>query len=77
MQLVQEKKYSLRYKCGIWSYVEKKYDVTKQEFFYVMKILKKVRYWLYGIRFVLETDANVLVAQLNWLGTNLSGVPVN
>ena len=34
--------------------------------------MKKVRYWLYRIRFVLETDANVLVAQLNRLGTDLS-----
>ena len=33
--------------------------------------MKKVSYWLYGVRFVLETDANILVAQLNRSGTNL------
>ena len=33
--------------------------------------MKKVQYWLYGVIFVLETDANVLVAYLNWSGTDL------
>jgi hypothetical protein len=28
----------------------------------VLKALQKVRYWLYGVHFILETDANVLVA---------------
>ena len=37
----------------------------------MLKALRKVRYWLYGVQFVLETDANVLVAQLNRSATNL------
>ena len=38
--------------------------------------MKKVRYGLYGVRFVLETDANVLVIQLNRSGTDLPGALV-
>ncbi len=65
MQLVKGKRYPSKYKSGIWSSAEKKYDANKRECRGVLKPLKKVRYWLYGIRFVLETDAKVLVAQLN------------
>ena len=35
-----------------------------------------MRYWLYGTHFVLETDANVLVAQLNKAATDLLGALV-
>ena len=38
--------------------------------------MKKVRYWLYRVRFVLKTDASVLVAQLNQSGTDLPGALV-
>lgn len=36
-------------------------------------MLKKFRHYLYGIYFVLETDASVLVAQLNRSGVDLPG----
>ena len=49
------------------------YDATKCECCAVLKALQKVRYWLYGVHFVLETDANVLVAQLNRSATDLPG----
>lgn len=52
------------------------YDLTKQECCGVLKALKKVRYWLYRVRFVLETDANVLVAHLNWSDIDLPGALV-
>lgn len=65
MQLLQEKIHLSRYKSGIWSRAEKRYDATNLKYRGVLKALKKVRYWLYGVRFVLETDARVLVAQLN------------
>ena len=71
MQLVQGKKHPSRYKSGIWSSVEKNHDATKRECRGVLKALKKIRYWLYGVRFILETDASVLVAQLNRSGTDL------
>ncbi len=71
MQLVQGKRHPSRYKSGIWSSTEKKYDATKRECRGVLKSLKKVRYWLYGVRFILETDASVQAAQLNRSGTDL------
>ncbi len=73
MQLVKGKRHPSRYENGIWYSTEKKYDATKRECRGVLKALKKVRYWLYGVRFVLETDARVLVAQLNQSGTDLPG----
>ena len=76
MQLVQGKRHPSRYESGIWSNAEKKYDATKRECRGVLKALKKVRYWLYGVRFILETDASVLVAQLNRSGTDLPGALV-
>ena len=76
MQLVKGKKHLCRYESGIWSSAEKKYDATKRECRGVLKALKKVRYWLYGVRFVLESDARVLVAQLNQSGTDLPGALV-
>ena len=76
MQLVQGKRHPSWYESGIWSYAEKKYDATKQECHSVFKALKKVQYWLYEVRFVLETDANVLVTQLNRSDTDLPGTLV-
>ena len=61
MQLIQGKKHFFSYENGIWSCVKKKYDATKREYCDILKTLKKVRYWLYGVRFVLKIDANVLI----------------
>jgi len=36
-------------------------------------MLRKLRPWLYGVRFTVETDANTLVAQLNRTATDLPG----
>ena len=71
MQLVEGKRHPLKYKSGIWSIVEKKYDATKRECQGVLKTLKKLRYRLYGVRFILETDTSILVAQLNRSETDL------
>jgi hypothetical protein len=62
-----------RYESGLWNQAEAKYDATKRECRAVLKALRKVRFWLYGVHFVLETDANVLVAQLNRSATDLPG----
>ena len=72
MQLVKGKQHPSKYKSGIWSAVEKRYDATKWEYREVLKALKKVRYWLYGVKFILEIDTKVLVVQLNQSGTDLS-----
>ena len=73
MQIKEKKRHPSRYESGIWSTAEAKYDATKRECRGVLKALKKVRYWLYGVHFILETDAEVLVAQLNRSGTDLPG----
>lgn len=65
IQLVKEKKYRSRYKSEIWSIIEEKYNATKRKCRGVLEALKKVRYWLYRVRFILEIDASILVAQLN------------
>ena len=76
MKFAKRKRHRSRYESGIWSSAEKKYDATKRECRGVFKALKKVRYWLYRVRFILETDASVLVAQLNRSGTDLPGALV-
>ena len=73
MQIFDGKRHPIRYESGVWSEVEQRYDATKRECRGVLKALKKTRHWLYGVHFVLETDANVLVAQLNGACTDLPG----
>ena len=65
-----------RYESGLWNKAEQNYDATKRECRGVLKALRKVRYWLYGVKFTLETDASVLVAQLNRSATDLPGALV-
>src|SRR6266487_3883028 len=67
---------AIRYESGIWSDVEKRYDAGKRECRGVLKMLKKCRGYLYGIHFVLELDANTLVAQLNRSASDLPGALV-
>jgi hypothetical protein len=76
MILRNEKKHSMRYKSEIWSKVEKKYDVIKKECREILKALKKIRFYLYDVKFILKTDARVLVDQLNRFDTNLSNALV-
>jgi hypothetical protein len=59
-----------RYKSGTWSQAERKYDATKREYRGILKILKKLQVWLIRTYFVLKTDANMLVAQLNRAATD-------
>ncbi len=72
MILRNEKKHSMRYESEIWSNVEKKYDVIKKKCREVLKTLKKIRFYLYDVKFILKTNARVLVDQLNRSDTNLS-----
>ena len=65
-----------RYESGIWNKAERRYDATKRECRGVLKCLQRLRYWLYGVHFILETDAKVLVAQLNRAATDLPGALV-
>ncbi len=72
MILRNEKRHSMRYESDIWSNAKKKYDVIKRKCRDVLKILKKIRFYLYDVKFILKTDARVLVDQLNRSDTDLS-----
>ena len=66
----------MRYLSSLWSDAEKKYDAGKLECRGVLKALKKVRQYLYGVRFCLELDAKTLIAQLQGGATDLLGALV-
>ncbi len=72
MILRNEKRHSVRYENEIWSNAKKKYDVIKRECREILKILKKIRFYLYDVKFILKTNARVLVDQLNRSDTDLS-----
>jgi hypothetical protein len=71
MILRNEKKHSIRYESDIWSDAKKKYDVTKRKCRDVLKTLKKIRFYFYDVKFILKTNARVLVDQLNRSDTDL------
>ena len=74
MQVKQEEKkwHVIHYKNKIWSDVKKHYDVRKQEYKNVLKMLKKCCDYFYEIYFVLKLDANILIIQLNQSANDLS-----
>ena len=51
-----------RYDSGLWNKAKRGYNTTKREYRGVLKAFRKLRHWLYRVYFVLETNANVLVA---------------
>jgi hypothetical protein len=76
MQVRNSVRKPARYESGVWSDTESKYDAGRLECRAVLMAFKKFRHWLYGVHFVLETDANTLVAQLNRTATDLPGALV-
>jgi RNase H-like domain found in reverse transcriptase/Integrase zinc binding domain/Reverse transcriptase (RNA-dependent DNA polymerase) len=77
MQLDEKnKRHPSRYESGVWSQAEGGYDAGKRECRALLKTLKKFRQWLYGISFLVETDAMTLAAQLNRSATDLPGALV-
>jgi hypothetical protein len=62
-----------RYESGVWNKAERNYDATKRETRAVLKVLRKLRFYIYGVHFILETDAKVLVAQMERSATDLPG----
>jgi hypothetical protein len=65
---------SLDLRSGVWNHAERNYDATKRECRCLLKTLQELRFQFSGLHFVLETVANVLVAQLNRAATDLPGV---
>ena len=70
-QLVDRRRHPARYESRLWNPTESRYDAGKRKCRGLLKALKKVRYYLYGVRFILKLDANTLVAQLNHTTNNL------
>ncbi|KAK6215417.1 putative gag-pol poly protein [Colletotrichum tabaci] len=70
-QIKNDKRVVARYESGIWRGPELKYDAGKLEMRGVLMSLKRLRNYLFGINFLLETDARVLVAQINGAANDL------
>lgn len=61
IQLVKEKQDFLIYKSEILNIAKTKYNLTKQKCQGVLKTLKRFKYWLYKLRFILKIDIKILV----------------
>src|SRR5258706_3818075 len=76
-KLGSKKRHLAWYENGLWSITEKKYDSRKLECRGLLRALKKLRFYLYGIRFLVEIDAKTLVHQLNQPASDLPGSVLN
>ena len=68
------KNLSFRYESDLWTMFESKYNIIKWECCELLKTLKKVRFWLYEVRFIIEIDVNTLIVQLNHFAVDLSEI---
>ena len=66
------KNHSSRYESGLWTMSESKYNIMKRECRELLKALKKVRFWLYEVRFIIEINVNILITQFNRSAADLS-----
>src|ERR671939_1524987 len=64
-------RHSCRYESGLWKGAELRYDDGKRECRGLLKATKKFRVYLYSVRFIVETDANTLMHQLNLPASDL------
>ena len=64
-QIKEGKRHPIRYESGLWTDREKKYDAGKRECRALLRALKKLKVWLYGVKFVVEIDVKTLLYQLN------------
>ncbi|EKD16341.1 gag-pol polyprotein [Drepanopeziza brunnea f. sp. 'multigermtubi' MB_m1] len=66
-----KKRYLIKFENGLWNLAESKYDATKRKCRGALKAMKKMKSELYEVHFILETDAKVLIDQLNGLASDL------
>jgi hypothetical protein len=66
----------VRFESGVWSQLEWNWDSGKHECKALLLALKKFCPWLYGVHFIVETDAWTLVDQLNCTASDLLGALV-
>ena len=57
--------HAVRFESGLWNEAGRKYDALKLETLGLVKALKKLKIWLHGRHFVVETDAQSLVWMVN------------
>ncbi len=62
----------VQYESELWNEQETRYDAEKWECRDLMKTLKKIHYWLYNMKFIIEIDINILMMQLNQFASDLS-----
>ena len=67
------KRHPCRFESGIWSAAEKRYDATKRELRGLLYALRRMRRYLYGVHFFVETDAQVLIHQINGSASDIPG----
>jgi hypothetical protein len=71
------RRHPCRFASTMWSAAEGKWHSTKLECKAVVWALSEFRSWLYGQHFVIETDAQTLIAQLNRSSAEVPGAVVN
>jgi hypothetical protein len=76
MRQRDEKRHLCRFESGLWAPAECRYDAGKKECKGLHKARKKMRFWLYGVRFGVEIYARTLVYQLNLPANDLPGAMV-
>jgi len=62
---ISGKRYIYRYESQKFNNREKRYPQVKRELYGLKLIIKKLRAYLYGIRFMVETDARPIIGMLN------------
>ena len=70
-------RHTIRFDSTLWSKAESKQHSTKLECKALVWALKAFQTYLYGHRFTVETDAKVLIAQLNRSSSDLPGSVMN
>ena len=73
MQIFEGKRHPVRFESGVWTAAERGYDATKRECRGILYAFRRLRGYLYGIHFILETDAKVLVSQLQGSANDIPG----
>ncbi len=73
LQVQNGRRVPVRFDSGTWDKAESKYDQLKRETRAVLIALRKLGRYVFGVPFTLETDARVLVDQLNGAASDLPG----
>ena len=68
------KRHFFQYENELWIESKFRYDAIKQKYRDFLKTLKKVRFWLYEVRFIIEINANISMTQFNRFTANHSKV---